>query len=76
MATHHIAEDDLELYEIERLPEAHVAPVEEHLLVCEDCRAQLAAWDQYVGAMRAAIVCTADSETQANEGCRTTPIRP
>jgi anti-sigma factor RsiW len=31
------------------------APVEEHLRVYGECRERLAAWDEYVAAMRAAI---------------------
>jgi anti-sigma factor RsiW len=46
---HRHIDDDLELYAIERLPESNTAPVEEHLLVCEECRARLAAWEEYVG---------------------------
>jgi hypothetical protein len=30
-------------------------PVEEQLLAREDCRARLAGWDAYVGAMREAM---------------------
>ena len=54
MATHPIAGDDLELYALDRLPETHAAPVEEHLPECEECRERLA-WDAYVGAIRAAL---------------------
>jgi hypothetical protein len=42
MATHHIAEDDLELYMLDRLAEPSAAPVEEHQLVSEEWRARLA----------------------------------
>jgi len=41
-ATHHIAEDDLELYMLDRLAEPSAAPVEEHQLVSEEWRARLA----------------------------------
>jgi hypothetical protein len=41
------------------------APVEMHLLVCEECRERLAAWDQYVGAMRAVLLCLSDRAQQA-----------
>ena len=51
-AGHHISDGDLELYALHRLIDA--AHVEEHLLVCEECRARLAAWDEYVRAMRTA----------------------
>jgi len=36
------------------IAEADVAPAEEHLLVCEERRQRLAAWDEYVKAMREA----------------------
>jgi anti-sigma factor RsiW len=55
MATSHITCDELELYPMERLPESDTAPVEEHLLVCEECQARLADFDVYVRAMRAAM---------------------
>ena len=40
MTTHHICDDDLEAYALDRLADA--APIEEHLLVCEECRERLA----------------------------------
>ncbi len=55
MATSHIHDDELELYALDRLTEPQAAPVEEHLLICEECRVRLAGWDEYVGAMRAAM---------------------
>jgi anti-sigma factor RsiW len=55
MATHDIAEDDLELYAPDWLPELDAAPVEEHLLVCEDCRARLTEWDDHIRVMREAM---------------------
>jgi anti-sigma factor RsiW len=48
-------DDDLELYALDRMAEVDAAPVEEHLLVCEECRARLVEWDEYVRAMRAAM---------------------
>ena len=58
MATSHITGDDLELYAMERLPESVAAPVEEHLLLCEECQARLADFDAYVRAMRAAMAAS------------------
>jgi anti-sigma factor RsiW len=55
MAALNIAEDGLDAYALDRLAEPDAASVEEHLLVCGECREQLAAWDEYVAAMRAAI---------------------
>ena len=45
MTPHHIEEDDLELYALDRLSESDAAPVEEHVLMCEECRQRLAEWD-------------------------------
>jgi hypothetical protein len=50
MAALYITDEDLELYALDRLGDA--APVEEHLLVCEECRERLAGWDAYVRAAR------------------------
>jgi anti-sigma factor RsiW len=55
MAPKHIDDHALELYSLNRLAEPDAAPVEEHLLVCGKCRERLAGWDEYVGAMRAAM---------------------
>ncbi len=55
MAALHIPEDDLELYALDRLADDKAAPVEEHLLVCEQCRERLSGLDEYVKAMRAAL---------------------
>lgn len=55
MAAPHISDDDLELLALDRLPESAAAPIEEHLLVCTQCRERLVGWDEYVGAMRAAL---------------------
>jgi anti-sigma factor RsiW len=40
-------DDDLEFHALGPLAEADVAPVEEHLLVCAECRARLAEGDEY-----------------------------
>jgi anti-sigma factor RsiW len=56
MAAPHITDEDLELYALDRLAEAAAAPVEEHLLVCAECRDRLVEWDEYIRAMRAAMV--------------------
>jgi len=53
-ATRHISENDLEVYALDPLADA--TPIEEHLLVCEECRVRLVGWDEYVGAMREAKV--------------------
>jgi predicted anti-sigma-YlaC factor YlaD len=53
MAHRHNDDDDLERYALVRL--ADTAPVEEHLLACEECRGRLAGRDAYVGSVRAAM---------------------
>ena len=50
-----INDGDLELYALDRLAEPDAAPVEEHLLVCEECRERLVAWDDYVAAILGAL---------------------
>ena len=55
MAARNIAEDDMELYALDRLPESDAAPVEEHLPECEEYRERLAGWDAYMGAIREAL---------------------
>lgn len=50
----HVAEDDLENYVMRTLPESACAALEEHLLMCSDCRDRLEPTDEYVAAMKAA----------------------
>jgi anti-sigma factor RsiW len=47
----HIAEETLEKYAMSALSEKVRARVEEHFLVCERCRRNLAAMNAYVAAM-------------------------
>lgn len=54
MAAAHIDDDTLEAYSLGRLADAESAPIEEHMLVCAECRERLAGWDGYVRAMVAA----------------------
>src|ERR1035441_8502196 len=48
----HIDEEELERYSMGAMPEAAIAPFEEHLLICEPCQLRLAQSDAYVSAMR------------------------
>lgn len=50
----HASEETLEQYATGCLSEEQLAPLEEHLLVCEDCRNACAETESYVGAMRSA----------------------
>jgi hypothetical protein len=62
----HPAEDRLEMYAMERPPEPEAAPLEEHLLVCKQCRVRLAEWDAYIAAVRAAIRGSHSSQRVGN----------
>jgi hypothetical protein len=50
----HPAEEAIESYSRNSLPEEEVARLEEHLLVCEFCRDRISQADAYVSAIRAA----------------------
>jgi uncharacterized CHY-type Zn-finger protein len=50
----HAAEDVLERYAMRTLPALEVESLEEHLLICAECRDRLTAADDYVAAMEAA----------------------
>jgi len=50
----HAAEDDLECYAMRTLSTPKVESLEEHLLICAECRDRLTAADEYVMAMKAA----------------------
>jgi anti-sigma factor RsiW len=58
----HISEDDLEQYVMMTLPEAPLEQLEEHLLVCSECRKRLVETERYVAAMRAAAAMIRKSE--------------
>jgi len=51
----HPSDDELELYSLGRMEEGQSRPVEEHLLVCEDCRRRVEEFDEFAAAMRAAL---------------------
>jgi len=44
----HTSEDDLESYSMQTLPEADLERVEEHLLICAECRDRLEETEQYL----------------------------
>ena len=54
-ADRHIDDDDLERYVLDQLSEAEAAPIDEHLLVCQECQDRLAQVNQRVQAMRASL---------------------
>jgi len=74
MRRDHIDDDYLELYALDRLAEPDAARVEEHLLVCGECRMRLAASDAYVAAMGAACRAFRDGVSRRNRD-RTNPVR-
>jgi hypothetical protein len=53
-ANRHMDDEEIERYSMGAMPEAAIAPFEEHLLICEPCRLRLARTDAYVSAMRQA----------------------
>ena len=63
-ANYHLDDEEFERYSMGAMPEAAIAPFEEHLLVCEPCQLRLAQTDAYVGAMR-----------QASARLRTEPLK-
>jgi anti-sigma factor RsiW len=54
-ADRHIDDDDLERYVLDQLSEDAAAPIDEHLVVCQECQDRLAQTDQRVQAMRTAL---------------------
>jgi len=52
-ADRHIDDDDLERYVQDQLSENDAAPIDEHLLACQQCQDRLAQVNQRVQAMRA-----------------------
>ena len=59
--THHFPERVLEKYAMGRLSEQESGPLEEHLLICGDCRQVLSNLDEYLDIVRAALA-ESDSE--------------
>jgi hypothetical protein len=51
----HISDDALELCLMGRLTETEVAPLDEHLLICEECRNRVQETETYIAAMRALL---------------------
>ena len=55
MTSRHSIEQELIDYELGELSEAQGAPLEEHLLICEWCRARLDIVHENMAAMRQAL---------------------
>jgi anti-sigma factor RsiW len=56
MAGNHTDEERLEGYSMGRLSESEAAPVEEHLLICDECRERAERLDTYRRALQAALI--------------------
>jgi len=52
-ADRHIDDDGFERYVLDQLSEADAAPIDEHLVACQECQDRLAQVNQRVQAMRA-----------------------
>lgn len=59
----HTSEDYIEKFAMGTLSEAELAPIEEHLLICSECRDRLEVTERYAVAMRAAAARIRESET-------------
>ena len=54
VSVEHVPEDDLEKLAMQTLPDSETGPLEEHLLICAECRDRLESTDEYVAAMKVA----------------------
>jgi hypothetical protein len=58
----HVADDWLERYAMQMLPESELGPMEEHLLTCPNCLDRLHSEIEFVTAMRDAAVTIREAE--------------
>lgn len=58
----HVSDDTLERYVMQTLPESESGPLEEHTLICPDCRERLQAELDFVTAMRGAAAKVREAE--------------
>ena len=61
----HVSEEDLEQYAMHTLRESACATLEEHLLICSQCRERLEAEDRCLAAFKAAATIIRPKRTQA-----------
>jgi predicted anti-sigma-YlaC factor YlaD len=61
MSQSHAAEDVLEQYAMDKLSEAEDVRLEEHLLVCSECRQRLEFLDEFVRSIRSAARSTSQA---------------
>ena len=62
----HVTDDTLERYAIQTLFDAESGPLEDHLLVCPECRNRLDSQIEFVTAMRGAAAKIRGEERNAN----------
>lgn len=63
MLTHHPGGEAIELYLLSRMPESLVSEIEEHLLLCDDCRSLCNEIEERIRDIRTALRANI-SETQ------------
>ena len=63
VSVEHATDVTLERYAMRTLPATEVESLEEHFLICSECRDRLQATDQYVAALRSAAGKIRESET-------------
>ncbi len=66
----HPSDDELELYSLGRLKEPRLSFLEEHLLICEECRRRMTKSDEYVAAMRLALTEMEKESVETEETAR------
>ncbi len=63
MNTHfHGAQDQLELYALDRLADSEFIELEEHLIVCATCRRRFDQMEAYISGMREALMADAEAD--------------
>lgn len=65
----HLGEEILEKYAMDKLSDWDNASVEEHLLICQQCRTRLENMDEFVAVMKEALVDFSDVEPSAKLKC-------
>jgi hypothetical protein len=63
----HVTDDLLERFAMQTLPESETGPLEDHLMICSECRDRLQADIEFVTAMRAAAVTIRGIQTLPDE---------
>ena len=61
---HHLPLDQLEQYSRNKIPPGKLGPIEEHLLICEECREALDVLEEEARVIRHALVYYVKPETE------------